>query len=316
MSADDQKMSVNATSTDPSASFDVNKAAVDPHKFVLVSEGNYYVFEIAICPDVPIKDAGALPSAGEFDACRITNDQFMKSADILQNSHLFVRFQDRFFGWENGHPILATLDLYRRALLETQPRPASKGTWSRWWGRGQARTRTTTEESGPTTAGDNDHQFEQTLSAEGTARPKEPTRSSTLPTDSNKAPALTASPSAPQVQTIQEVQKAADTQHAEERTTVSTATQQKHYAKTLRLTSDQLKALNLKKGANSVSFTVQSSFSGVAIITARIFLWQSDYQVVISDIDGTITKSVTLAVDCIILATEKHADGLYFWRQV
>lgn len=64
----------------------------------------------------------------------------------------------------------------------------------------------------------------------------------------------------------------------------------RHYAKTLRLTSEQLKELNLKKGMNTMSFTVQSSFSGVAVITSRVFLWDSDYQVVISDIDGTITK--------------------------
>lgn len=257
-----------------------------------MSEGNYYVFEIAICSDVPIKEAGALPSVEEFDSHRVTNDQFMKSADILQNSHLFVRFQDRLFGWENGHPILATLDLYRRALLQTQPRPAtsSKGTWSRWWGRGQARTRTTTEESVPTLTGESDQHSEQTLSPEGKARHKEPTRSSTLPPSSDKPPALIPSPSAPQIQTVHEVHESEDTTAVEADTTVSTVTQQKHYAKTLRLTSDQLKALNLKKGANSVSFTVQSSFSGVAIITARIFLWQSDYQVVISDIDGTITK--------------------------
>ena len=45
------------------------------------------------------------------------------------------------------------------------------------------------------------------------------------------------------------------------------------------------------KTEHVLSFTVQSSFSGVAVITSRVFLWESDFQVVISDIDGTITKS-------------------------
>lgn len=247
-----------------------------------------------MCPDVPIKQRDALPSPEDFDSNRITNEQFMKQADILQNSHLFVRFQDRCFGWENGHPILATLDLYRRALLEAQPKPApsSKGTWSRWWGRGQARTRTTTEESVPTISGDNDgpaSQNQDTLSPNSRERQKELTRSSTMPHTFDKPPPFVSSPSAPQVPTSQEPHPA-DVSTSAGDTTVSAPPQQKHFAKTLRLTSDQLRALNLKKGANSVSFTVQSSFSGVAIITARIFLWQSDYQVVISDIDGTITK--------------------------
>ncbi|KAK0523429.1 lipin Ned1, partial [Tilletia horrida] len=68
----------------------------------------------------------------------------------------------------------------------------------------------------------------------------------------------------------------------------------KRFIKTLRLSSDQLKSLNLKKGMNTISFSVTSSYSGVATCTARIFLWDSSFQVVVSDIDGTITKSDAL----------------------
>ncbi|WWC92427.1 uncharacterized protein L201_007384 [Kwoniella dendrophila CBS 6074] len=68
----------------------------------------------------------------------------------------------------------------------------------------------------------------------------------------------------------------------------------KQYAKTLRLSSDQLKALQLKPGPNTISFSVTSSYSGLAICTSRIFLWEETDQVVISDIDGTITKSDAL----------------------
>ncbi|KAI1383856.1 LNS2-domain-containing protein [Hypoxylon trugodes] len=63
----------------------------------------------------------------------------------------------------------------------------------------------------------------------------------------------------------------------------------RNYAKTLRLTSDQLKALNLKPGENSMSFTVNR-----ATCQAYMYLWQHDTPVVISDIDGTITKSDAL----------------------
>ncbi|KAF9156624.1 hypothetical protein DFQ26_009292 [Actinomortierella ambigua] len=68
----------------------------------------------------------------------------------------------------------------------------------------------------------------------------------------------------------------------------------RRYAKTLRLTSDQLKSLNLKRGANTLTFSVASSYQGKATCVAKLFLWQYDYQVVISDIDGTITKSDAL----------------------
>ncbi|KAF8639669.1 hypothetical protein AX17_000933 [Amanita inopinata Kibby_2008] len=63
----------------------------------------------------------------------------------------------------------------------------------------------------------------------------------------------------------------------------------RRFAKTLRLTSDQLKGLDLQPGANSITFSL--SASGAIACTARIFLWDSTDLVVISDIDGTITKS-------------------------
>lgn len=63
----------------------------------------------------------------------------------------------------------------------------------------------------------------------------------------------------------------------------------RNYAKTLRLTSDQLKALNLKPGENSMSFTVNR-----ATCSAYMWLWRHETPVVISDIDGTITKSDAL----------------------
>ncbi|GFF42725.1 nuclear elongation and deformation protein 1 [Aspergillus lentulus] len=67
------------------------------------------------------------------------------------------------------------------------------------------------------------------------------------------------------------------------------AEQTRNYAKTLRLTSDQLKALNLKPGANPMSFSVNR-----ATCTATMYLWNSTTPIVISDIDGTITKSDAL----------------------
>lgn len=63
----------------------------------------------------------------------------------------------------------------------------------------------------------------------------------------------------------------------------------RNYAKTLRLTSDQLKALNLKPGENSMSFSVNR-----ATCQACMYYWKYDVPIVISDIDGTITKSDAL----------------------
>ena len=63
----------------------------------------------------------------------------------------------------------------------------------------------------------------------------------------------------------------------------------RNYAKTLRLSSDQLKSLDLKPGPNPMSFSVNR-----ATCTAVIYRWRWDVPIVISDIDGTITKSDAL----------------------
>ena len=60
-----------------------------------------------------------------------------------------------------------------------------------------------------------------------------------------------------------------------------------NYAKTLRLTSNQLKDLHLTPGANLMSFSVNK-----ATCQAYMYYWTYDVPIVISDIDGTITKYI------------------------
>lgn len=67
-----------------------------------------------------------------------------------------------------------------------------------------------------------------------------------------------------------------------------------HYSKSLRLSSDQLKSLNLKKGVNTISFSVTTKLQGTATCVAKIYFWDMSTQIVISDVDGTITKSDAL----------------------
>lgn len=71
----------------------------------------------------------------------------------------------------------------------------------------------------------------------------------------------------------------------------STASRSRHFVKTLRLTSDMLKELDLKPGANDVKFVVRSN---QATVTSSIFYWDNKTPVVVSDIDGTITRSDAL----------------------
>lgn len=66
------------------------------------------------------------------------------------------------------------------------------------------------------------------------------------------------------------------------------------YRKTLRLSSDQIACLNLNEGANEVVFSVTTAYQGTTRCKCHIYKWRYDDKVVISDIDGTITKSDVL----------------------
>uniref|UniRef100_A0A8C1WEH8 phosphatidate phosphatase n=1 Tax=Cyprinus carpio TaxID=7962 RepID=A0A8C1WEH8_CYPCA len=66
------------------------------------------------------------------------------------------------------------------------------------------------------------------------------------------------------------------------------------YRKTLRLSSEQLASLHLKDGPNDVVFSVTTQYQGTCRCEGTIYLWNWDDKIVISDIDGTITRSDTL----------------------
>ncbi|KAF2324398.1 hypothetical protein GH714_013610 [Hevea brasiliensis] len=59
-------------------------------------------------------------------------------------------------------------------------------------------------------------------------------------------------------------------------------------------TSEELASLNLKEGSNTVTFTFSSAMLGRQKVDARIYLWKWNTRIVISDVDGTITKSDVL----------------------
>jgi phosphatidate phosphatase LPIN len=66
------------------------------------------------------------------------------------------------------------------------------------------------------------------------------------------------------------------------------------FRKTLRLSSQQIECLNLKSGMNEVEFSVTTAYQGTSRCKCYLFKWKYNDKVVISDIDGTITKSDVL----------------------
>ncbi|GAA5888764.1 hypothetical protein JCM6882_002843 [Rhodosporidiobolus microsporus] len=249
-----------------------------PRQFTLKTGGSVYIFEMSLCGSEEFQQLDKATADHLFSEHQITFAQFMEEETISDNPDLVIKYSGRYLTWDNASPVLASLAVYRKSLVDhpehhrhvdqsgaTEPTKTHRRGWSLWWrGRGGTPDDAASVVSAPT--------------ADTSAATSPPTS----PPDSPRSMPVTDTPPP-----ISPAPAAEDDEFPVE-------DHSKHYAKTLRLTSDQLKELKLKKGMNTISFSVRSSYSGFATCTSRVFLWESDFQVVISDIDGTITKSDAL----------------------
>ncbi|KAF9173406.1 hypothetical protein BGX21_010361 [Mortierella sp. AD011] len=273
-------------------------------------EGVTYRVAISLCPG---DDFGKDLEASEvlFATNQISFDEFSKDPlKILNNKNLVCLINDRYFTWSTAGPYLASLMLFKKPLSDetlhqlsvkdgrdlserspVQQAPTRFSAISRWFRGHQPTNQADTSEQiqlppSPTfdvasQAGyENEETYDKSTTLgnnlqRGSVDKDSMTRSTSLPIDTAKSSPIVS-------EDKQQAPQATDSKNT------------KRYAKTLRLTSEQLRSLNLKKGANTLTFSVTSSYQGKAVCSAKLFLWDHDVQVVISDIDGTITKSDAL----------------------
>lgn len=207
-----------------------------------------------------------------FDAEKITYDNFTHNPNLLNDKRLVFRHNERYYSAGKTGPLFTSLTLFtKKETEEEEEKKISDSRESYQFGKGwrQWLSRSSVD------AGSEEKKKEEHAKKE-----EEEETTTTFATTT----------------TTTSVGWKSDHTHPEEQAQEKLAefTQKKVYAKTLRLTSDQLKSLSLKKGANTISFSVSSAYQGTATCAAKIFYWKHDYHIVISDIDGTITKSDAL----------------------
>ncbi|KAI0941358.1 hypothetical protein AcW1_004905 [Taiwanofungus camphoratus] len=154
------------------------------------------------------------------------------------------------------------------------PRPSSSS-WTRWWSRSRR------AETAPRP------DLRSMNTAPSTVIPRTDSAMEHGPSPVKRSSSVASAPAVPTLSKLPET-PVSDLLPSEDQKKVY----RKRFAKTLRLTSDQLKSLDLKPGANSITFSL--SATGAVACTARLFVWDCTDSVVISDIDGTITKSDAL----------------------
>eukprot|EP00004_Rigifila_ramosa_P002803 TRINITY_DN12872_c0_g1_i1.p1 TRINITY_DN12872_c0_g1~~TRINITY_DN12872_c0_g1_i1.p1 ORF type:complete len:782 (-),score=143.09 TRINITY_DN12872_c0_g1_i1:16-2361(-) len=93
---------------------------------------------------------------------------------------------------------------------------------------------------------------------------------------------------------VQQTAAAASTKSSGVTQRHDSAQPQPTFLKSITPSSQQLAMLNLKDGANNIKFSVFSKLQRTQTVSATVYRWRHDTKIVISDIDGTITKSDAL----------------------
>nr|XP_057945092.1 phosphatidate phosphatase LPIN1 [Doryrhamphus excisus] len=215
-------------------------------------------------PHVAISLCGGLSDNKEitqeqFQERAVTYQQFSENPSIIDDPNLVVKIGNKYYNWSTAAPVMLAMQVYQKPLPQASVENIMKEKMpkkgGRWWFSWRSRTSDSKSESPVETAGE--------ITMATASRMKDESSSS-------------------------------DEDHVTRQSESIVASGNICYKKTLRLTSEQLASLQLKEGPNEVVFSVTTQYQGTCRCHGTIYLWNWDDKLVISDIDGTITRSDTL----------------------
>lgn len=220
--------------------------------------------EISLCGNLLRPGMGLSTAAETFKAHRIPEEEFrISAASIIKNDSLVVKIDDKYFTWDKAAHIVLGMAAYGLEM-PVEPQDAIPVDWA-----------------GPEDTG---------LASTPSGRrwrlwPIAFRRTKTL--DHN-----TSNISGDDV--FLDSESVFDSPQPVETTPTSSQSPQKQFVRTRVPTTEQISSLNLKDGQNMVSFIFSTRVLGVQKVDAHIYLWKWNARIVISDVDGTITKSDVL----------------------
>ncbi|KAF7666559.1 hypothetical protein LDENG_00101440 [Lucifuga dentata] len=234
-----------------------------------------YCDPIADLPSIAISLCGGLTDNREitkeqFHEKLISYQQFVENPSIIDDPNLVVKIVSKYYNWSTAAPLMLAMQAFQKPLPKAavenimKEKMPKKG--GRWWFSWRGRNSSTKSDS----LSERRACGSAELAGKMTSRHKEEYSSS----DEDHATAKQSSSSL----------------QSESGLTPGGVS----YKKTLRLTSKQLLSLQLQDGPNDVMFSVTTQYQGTCRCQGTIYLWNWDDKIIISDIDGTITRSDTL----------------------
>uniref|UniRef100_A0A8C4Z3Z1 phosphatidate phosphatase n=1 Tax=Gadus morhua TaxID=8049 RepID=A0A8C4Z3Z1_GADMO len=230
-------------------------------------------------PDVTLSLCGGLSENAEISKEKfmehiITYQEFAESPAIIDNPNLVVKIANRYYNWTLAAPLILSMQAFQKNLPKAteeawvkEKMPKKSGRWWFW----RKRADSTVKQSEAKLESKEESQME------GEGRPslsQEPKAGDSSSDEESKEVSAASCPERLQGQGEAHVHPSP---HA--------------YRKSLRLSSSQIASLKLKEGPNDVTFSITTQYQGTCRCEGTIYLWNWDDKVIISDIDGTITKS-------------------------
>ncbi|XP_057971382.1 phosphatidate phosphatase PAH1 isoform X2 [Malania oleifera] len=228
-------------------------------------------FEISLCGSKLHAGMGLRAAAESFDAHRVSEEEFKRSAaSIIKNENLIIRYRDMYLPWDKAAQIVLGMAAFDIDLpiepkdaipVELDETPKSRDNVSE----------ITTPSSG------------RRWRLWGIPFRRVKTLEHSNSNSSNEEVFVDSEPGSQnsQVEPIMASQRVNESPR-------------KQLLKTHIPTTEQIASLNLREGQNMITFSFSTRVLGLQQVDAHIYLWRWNAKIVISDVDGTITKSDVL----------------------
>ncbi|XP_027363505.1 phosphatidate phosphatase PAH1 isoform X2 [Abrus precatorius] len=221
-------------------------------------------FEISLCGHELKAGMGSVAAAEVFEAHRISAVDFMSSApSVIKNQNLVIKFKERYLMWEKAAHLVLGMAVFGLDL-PVEPKDTIPVE--------QDALKSRDDDPGTSSAGRRWRlwpiPFRKVKTTEHTNN-NSPNEEVFLDSESGSL--------------------------ADPTPTSSTqGSPHKQFLRTNVPTNEQIASLNLKDGQNLVTFSFSTRVLGTQQVDAHIYLWKWNARIVISDVDGTITKSDVL----------------------
>ncbi|XP_056440369.1 phosphatidate phosphatase LPIN2-like [Gadus chalcogrammus] len=232
-------------------------------------------------PDVTLSLCGGVAEDAEIPKERflehiISYQDFSENPAIVDNPNLVVKIGNRYYNWTLAAPLILCMQAFQQNLPKAteeawvkEKMPKKSG---RWWFWRKSSVKQSVE-------------FKQ--SSLDSQNPESP--STPLPTPAAQLEESSSEDDSKELNSVAPPPETATP--LTERVQTGGPAPGLSYRKSLRLSSQQIASLKLREGPNDVTFSITTQYQGTCRCQGTIYLWNWDDNVIISDIDGTITKS-------------------------